>query len=185
MPVLAREKPHKREHKRKKAAAVQGYSEKARHRQCQAWIKTSWMALLTIGLLWSVAGFADDVQSPKTDDELLPVVTLSVETMLAESEYPSRWRLVHPTEATAYSDGWLRPIADFDFQDAGLLSRASKLRGLALLTLAEFGQTRLFLGVNEEGLVGLHIDVFPQYVGDRYLEIVRMPYLKKTSRAAE
>ncbi len=148
-------------------------------------IKASWMALLTIGLLWSAAGFADDVQSSKTDGELLPVVTLSVETMLAESEYPSRWQLFPPGEATAYSDVWLRPIADFDFQDAGALSRFSKLRGLSLLTLAEFGQTRLFLGVNEEGLVGLHFDVFPHYGGDRYLEVVRMPYLKNTSRAAE
>ncbi len=148
-------------------------------------VKASWIALLTIGLLWSVAGFADDVQSPKTDDELLPVVTLSVETMLAESEYPSRWRPFHPAEATAYSDGWLRPIADFDFQDAGVLSRVSKLRGLSLLTLAEFGQTRMFLGVNEEGLVGLHFDAFPHNGGDRYLEVVRMPYLRKTSRATE
>ena len=148
-------------------------------------VKASWMALLTIGLLWSAAGFADDVQSSKTDGELLPVVTLSVETMLAESEYPSRWRPFHPAEATAYSDGWLRPIADFDFQDAGVLSRVSKLRGLSLLTLAEFGQTRMFLGVNEEGLVGLHFDAFPHNGGDRYLEVVRMPYLRKTSRATE
>ena len=148
-------------------------------------VKASWMALLTIGLLWSAAGFADDVQSSKTDGEPLPVVTLSVETMLAESEYPSRWRPLHPAEATAYSDVWLRPIADFDFQDAGVLSRVSKLRGLSLLTLAEFGQTRMFLGVNEEGLVGLHFDTFPHGGGDRHLEVVRMPYLRKTSRATE
>jgi hypothetical protein len=148
-------------------------------------VKASWMALLTIGLLWSAAGFADDVQSSKTDGELLPVVTLSVETILAESEYPPRWRPFHPAEATAYSDGWLRPIADFDFQDAGVLSRVSKLRGLSLLTLAEFGQTRMFLGVNDEGLVGLHFDAFPHNGGDRYLEVVRMPYLRKTSRATE
>jgi hypothetical protein len=148
-------------------------------------IKASWMALLTIGLLWSAAGFAENVQSSETDGELLPVVTLSVDTMLAVSEYPSRWRPFHPAEATAYSEDWLPPIADFDFQDAGALSRVSKLRGLSLLTLAEFGQARLFLGVNEEGLVGLHFDVLPHYGGKRYLEVVRMPYLKKTSRAAE
>ncbi len=147
-------------------------------------IKVSWMALLTIGLLWSATGLADDVQSSKTDGEMVPVVTLSVETLLAESKYPSRWWF-NPAKATTYSDGRLRPIVDLDFRDAGALSRVSELRRLSLLTLAEFGQTRLFLGVNEEGLVGLHIDVFPHYGGDRYLEIVRMPYLKKTSRAAE
>ena len=148
-------------------------------------IQASWMALLTIGLLWSAAGLADDVQYAKTDGELLPVVTLSVETMLAESEYPPRWRPFHPAEATAYSDGWLRPIADFDIQDAGALSRIRKLRGLSLFTLAEIGQTRLFLGVNEEGLVGLHFDMFPRYGGERFLEVVRMPYLRKTSQATE
>ena len=148
-------------------------------------VKASWMAWLTIGLLWSAAGFADDVQSSKTDDEPLSVVTLSVETMLAESKYLSRWRTFQPAEATAYSDGWLQPIADLDFQDTGVLSRVSMLRGLSLLTLAEFGQTRMFLGVNEEGLVGLHFDTFPHNDVDRYLEVVRMPYLRKTSQATE
>ena len=148
-------------------------------------IKASWVALLTIGMLWSTAGFADDLQSPITDGEPRPVVTLSVETMLAESEYLSRWQPFHPVEATAYSDDRLRPIADVDFRDAGALSHLSKLRSLSLLTLAEFGQARLFLGVNEEGLVGLHFDAFPHYGGERYLEVVRMPYLKKYSRTAK
>ena len=148
-------------------------------------IKASEMTLLTIGLLWSAAGFADEVQSSKTDGEQQPAVTLSVETMLAESEYPPRWRPLHLTEATAYSNDWLRPIADVDFRDADALSRISNLRGLSLLTLADFGQTRLFLGVNEEGLVGLHFDLFPHYSGEQYLEVVRMPYLKKTSRAVK
>ena len=148
-------------------------------------VKASWMAWLTIGLLWSAAGFADDVQSSKTDDELLPVVTRSVETMLAESKYLSRWRTFQPIEATAYSDGWMQPIADLEFQDADALSRVSKLRGLSLVTLAKFGQTRLFLGVNEEGLVGLHFEMFPRYGGERFLEVVRMPYLIKTSQATE
>jgi hypothetical protein len=148
-------------------------------------VKASWMAWLTIGLLWSAAGFADDVQCSMTDGELLPVVTLSVETMLAESKYLSRWRTFQPAEATAYSDVWLQPIADLDFQDTGVLFRVSKLRGLSLLTLAEFGQTRMFLGVNEEGLVGLHFGTFPHNDVDRYLEVVRMPYLRKTSQATE
>jgi len=148
-------------------------------------IRASWVAFITIGLLWSAAGLADDVQDSKTGDELLPVVTFSVETMFAESEIPSRWRLHYPAEATAYSDGWLRPITDLDFQDAGALSRFSKLRGLSLCTLAEFGQTQLFLGVNEKGLVGLHFDMSPNYGGERYLEVLRMPYLKDTSPEEE
>jgi len=148
-------------------------------------IKASWISFLTIGLLWSTANFADDVQSTKSNDELLPVVSLSLEAMLTASKLPSRWQLRYPAGVTAYSDDWPRPLADFDFQEAGAWSHARELRGLSLLTLAEFGHTRLFLGVNKEGLAGLNFEVFPSYGGKRYLEVVRMPYLRKTSQAAE
>ncbi len=142
-------------------------------------LKASWMAQLMIGMLLSAAGFADDAKFSNTDGEPLPVVTLSVETLLAESGYASRWQLFHPVEAVAYSDDWPRQITDFDFQDASALARVSKLRSLSLLTLAEIGQTRLFLGVDEEGLVGLHFIVLPHYDHERYLELARMPYLKE------
>jgi len=116
------------------------------------------MALLIVGLLLSVAGFADD----------------------AKLEYASRWQLSHPVEAMAYSDDWSQPIANFNFQDSSAFGRATKLRGLSLLTLAEVGHARLFLGVNEEGLVGLHFRALPRHSQKRYLELVRMPYLKKS-----
>ena len=148
-------------------------------------LKASWMALLIIGMLLSAAGFADDAKFSNTDGEPLPVVTLSVETLLAESEYASRWQLFHPVEAMAYSDDWPRPIADFDFQDASGLVRVSKLRSLSLLTLAEIGQTRLFLGVNKKGLVGLHFSAFPYYDDERHLDVVRMFYLKENEPDSE
>ena len=147
--------------------------------------KASWMALLTIGMLLSAAGFADDAKSSNTDGEPLPVVTLSVEVLLAELGHVSRWQLFHPVEVMAYSDDWPRPIADFDFQDASALARVSKLRSLSLLTLAEIGQTRLFLGVNDDGLVGLHFSAFPRYGDERYLEVVRMPYLMENEPDSE
>jgi len=142
-------------------------------------LKASWMALSIIGMLLSTAGFADDAKPSNTNGEQLPVVTPSVETLLAESEYASRWQLFDPVEAMAYSDDWPRPIGELDFQDAGALARVSKLRSLSLLTLAEIGQTRLFLGVNENGLVGLHFSALPNYGDEHYLEVVRMPYLKE------
>lgn len=148
-------------------------------------LKSSWMALLTIGSLCSTAGFADGVQSSKAEDEPTAVETLSLETLLAESEYPTRWRLPQPTEATAYSDNWPQTIADIDFQDGGVLSRVSKVRALSLLTLAEFGRSRMFLGVNEDGVAGLHIDAYSLKGNNRYLEVVRMPYLRKTSPPEE
>ena len=79
--------------------------------------KASWVALLIIGMLLSAAGFADDAKSSNTDGEPLPVVTLSVETLLAESEHASWWQPFHPVDEIAYSHDWPRPITDFDFQD--------------------------------------------------------------------
>ncbi len=148
-------------------------------------LQASWMALLIIGMLLSAAGFADDAKSSNTDVEPLPVATLSVETLLAESGYAARWQLFHPVEAMAYSDDWPRPIAAFDFQEASALARVSKLPSVSLLTLAEIGQTRLFLGVNEKGLVGLHFIAFPYYGDERHLDVVRMPYLKENEPDSE
>ncbi len=143
--------------------------------------KTSWMTLLTIGMLLSAAGFADDARSSRTDSEPLPEVTLSVEALNAESRYTSRRHSFDSVEAMAYSDDWPRAFADLDFQDDSALARVSKLRDLSLLTLVEIGQTRLFLGVNDDGLVGLHFNLFSRTDNTLYLEAVRMPYLKKST----
>ncbi len=148
-------------------------------------IKASCIWFLAIGLLWSATCFADDAQASKSNDGLEPVESLRLKAMLAESTLPARWRLNYAAGATVYSDAWPRSIADFDFQEAGPWSRFSEVRALSLLTLAEVGQTRLFLGVNKDGLAGLHFNVFPRYGDKHYLEMVRMPYLSNTRQAAE
>ena len=139
-----------------------------------------WVMLLTIGMLLSAAGYADDTKLSNAHGESLPGETRSIAALLAESEYASRWQLYHPLDAIAYSDDRERPIADINFRDSSALARISKLRNLSLLTLAEVGQTRLFLGVNDDGLVGLHFNLFSRTDNTRYLEAVRMPYLKKS-----
>ncbi len=136
--------------------------------------------LLTIGMLLSAAGHADDTKRSNVHSESLPGETRSIEALLAESAYASRWQLYQPLDAIAYSDDWKQPIADINFRDGSALARVSKLRNLSLLTLAEVGQTRLFLGVNDDGLVGLHFNLFSRADDTRYLEAVRMPYLKKS-----
>ena len=148
-------------------------------------VKANWMAILTISSLWSAACMADDAKPAKTDLELQAGVSLSVETMLAESGYPYLWRPLHRTDAMVFSDSWLRPMADIDFQEGDVISRVSKLRSLSLLTIAEYGKTRMFLGVNEDGLVGLHFGAFLHKGRDRSLEMVRMPYLRKPSQETE
>jgi len=103
-------------------------------------IKANWMAISTLGLLWSATSLADDAQSSETRGELRPAETLSVESLLDESAHPARWRATVPRQATPYADNWLAPIHGFNFRNSGTLSRVGKLRSLSLLTLAEFRQ---------------------------------------------
>ena len=137
------------------------------------------MALPTIGMLLSAAAFADDAKLTDTDREPRPETMLSVEALRAELAYASRWQLYDPIEPIAYSDDWPRSIPDLDFQDDSFVARVSKLRNLSLLTLVEAGKTRLFLGVNDDGLVGIHFKAFPNDADERYMEVVRMPYLNE------
>lgn len=141
-----------------------------------------WVMLLIIGMLLSAAGYADDANLSNADGALLPEVTPSVEALHAKLANTFRSHLLYPVEAMAYLDHWPRPIADFEFRDDSALARVSKLRNLSLLTLAEVGRTRLFLGVNDDGLVGLHFNLFSRAGDTRYLEVVRMPYLKKSTK---
>jgi len=141
--------------------------------------KANWMALLTIGTLLPVAVFADDESHSNTDSDAPPVVTLSVDPFHTVSLYPSRWQLHHSVGEIAYADNWSQPIADFDFEDASALARIGKLQSLSLLTLAEVGQTRVFLGVDDKGLVGLHFNVLVRDLAEGSLEMARMPYLKE------
>ncbi len=152
--------------------------------------KSSWLVQITIGMLLPAAGIADDEKSPKIDDDpspvvtvsldrLFPVVTVSFDHLFEESQFAARWQQYYPDKATSHSDEWSQPIADIDFQDNSTLGRLGKLRNLSLLTLAETRQTRLFLGVNDDGLVGLHFVAFPRQGDVRFLSMARMPYLKK------
>ena len=137
-------------------------------------LKAKWIGQFTMGMLLSMAAMADEAQQPAG--------TATVETLLAESAYAPRWQLDRPIDITRYASTWRQPIADVDFQDNSVLGRVSKLRNLSLLTLAESRQTRLFLGVNDDGLVGLHFVVVPKYGDERYLSLMRMPYLKKDGK---
>ncbi len=138
--------------------------------------KAMWVTLLAIGML-SAAGYADDAKLSNTDGESLPQAMPSAEASHAKSAHTFPSQLLYPVEATAYLDDWPRPLANLEFRDDSALARVSKLRNLSLLTVAEIGRTRLFLGVNDDGLVGLHFNSFSRAGDARYLEVVRMPYL--------
>lgn len=141
--------------------------------------KVRWMTFLIVGTLLSAVGFADDARTYNADGNLVPVAALSLDALYSEPVYSSRWQLSNPVETMAYSNDWAHPIENLDFQDAGTFSRVKKIRALSLLTLAEGKGTRLFFGVDKEGLVGIHFRGLPRDNDDRFFEVVRMPYLEK------
>lgn len=130
-----------------------------------------WMALLPISVLLSAVAFADDAVSP--------VATPSLETLLTSSPYDPRWQLVHPVETMTHSTEWQQRYDNFDFQDNSALGRINGLRDLSFLTLAESRRSRLFLGVNNRGLVGLHFVGLADRRGKKEIAVFRMPYLRK------
>lgn len=142
----------------------------------------SWMVLCVFGSLLPTAVFADDASTPGADAPPLPVIAPAPETLPLDSLYSSRWKLSHPVETMTYSDTSSAPIASFVFQDPGAFARVSKVRELSLLTVAEVGSTRLFLGVSDKGLLGIHLGALPRIGDGRCLELVRMPYLKNFRR---
>lgn len=138
------------------------------------------MALLTISTLLSAVSFADEVEVANTDSKVLPAVTLIPTAIYPEQDTLPRRRSYYLADATTFSDNWPSGAILFDFHDNSLLARASKLRNLSLLTLATHRHARVYLGVNDDGLVGLHFNASLRERDERderYLELARMPYL--------
>lgn len=136
------------------------------------------MVLLFVASLLHTAALADDATLSQSDDDRVSAVPSKASMKQPRPEQSSSWQLSRPIEAMAYPSASDAALASLDFQDPDAFSRVSKLRELSLLTLAEVGRARLFLGVNERGLLGLHLGALPTLGDDRCLELVRLPYLE-------
>lgn len=141
--------------------------------------KAALIVSAVIGMLFSVTGLADDKGTSPADSNALPATSLSLPLLYSNVDGASRWRETYPLDTTHQSNDWTPPFVSVPFQDSGTLARVSRLRSLSLLTFAEIGRSRLFLGVNDEGLVGLHFCAFRRQDKERHLEVARMPYLEK------
>jgi len=139
--------------------------------------KATWIVLLPIGILLAADCHADDSGTTDTDREQITPEKSVAMTASAEREFSYLWQTRYPVGLTTYSDDWPGTIGELEFQDTSIFGRFSQLRNLSFLTLAEFGQRRLFLGINEDGLVGVHLGAFSDQNDQRYLEVVRLPYL--------
>jgi hypothetical protein len=142
--------------------------------------KANLIALLIASALVSHSASAQNANEPEPGDEEAANRTdadFAAELLQAEIEYSALWDMRYPLELTPATDTWPESIAQVDFQDASLSGRMSRLRNLSLLTIGEFGKRRLFLGINSEGLVGIHLLGFSGTADQKYMEVVRMPYL--------
>lgn len=115
------------------------------------------LAPLLFCMLLPAAVFAEDSVSSEAAAESAPVVTASVDDLLAASESEWRSELIRSLATVSYLDHWQHSTADFRFREANALLRMKKLRRLSLLTLADTRRTKLFVGVNADGLLGLHL----------------------------
>ena len=83
-------------------------------------------------------------------------------TAIAEEEKPEPVRyttisdLVSPT-GYLYSLDRKYYLDDLEFQDNSPLGRISRIRQLPLLTLSENRRSRIYIGVDSNGILGLHI----------------------------
>ncbi len=135
---------------------------------------------LIVGMLLSTVAAADnqstehEVRTPQSGTEV------SVEDLLAASKYASRWQILPPAAPVRPQASWASGQPEIYFRDTGPLTRFTQLRSLSLLTLLDDGESRLFLGVNDRGVVGLHYGAFSHAETGETLEILRMPYLDRT-----
>lgn len=135
-------------------------------------------ALLSALSLLSTGVFADETEATYEPASLPLASSLSATSFLDQLGQTSHWRLSDPIDLIALAELQLHPLHELHFEESDLISRLSKLRGLSMLTMAEVGAARLFFGVNDKGLVGLHFNTGASDPGDIHVEVLRMPYLK-------
>lgn len=151
----------------------------AMHKGSYVMRKTNCVVQVTIGALLSLPGLADEAKSFNTRHDALFLASSSAEVRPAGLQWVSGAQPSQPSKAIGYTRAGLRPISDFEFQDTDVFTRVTRIRSLALVTVAETRQARWFLGVNNRGVLGLHFSALPRPGASRNLEVLRMPYLEK------
>ena len=135
------------------------------------------IALLVLVALLPVASKADEEIQSESETAAPDATTPTFDSLRTDSKYAPRWRLLQRPLTTAYSENWSNPMSDIHFLDSSTMARVTRMRKLSLLTLARAGQGRLFLGVSEKGVLGVHFSAIALRGNDDYVELARMPYL--------
>jgi hypothetical protein len=126
------------------------------------------LALFGIGLS-AAATAADD------DEAIARSSRLIRETTVAPANFEYRPALSANTAGRWESD----PVAGVEFSNGGALQKLTSIRYLSFLTMAEFRHSHLFFGVNEDGIVGVHLTGSSKGQNQRFLELARLPNLDR------
>ena len=65
--------------------------------------------------------------------------------------------------------------------NASGLGKLMRVRSLSLLTLASAGKTRLFIGVSDDGIPGIHLARLSKKHKSRHVELGRLPFLTQST----
>ena len=98
------------------------------------------------------------------------------ETIRSLAGFESRWRLNHPVVAPPYNDQWpsARTPFDVDVDNGNSLMRVAQIRSLSFVTLSGDDRSKWFLGINEDGLIGVHFRGFSKTGARRHLDVASL-----------
>ncbi len=121
--------------------------------------KHAWIALvLAVMAMASLCHAEDESPAPDAADQAPGVTT--IDDLLADTSYAA-FDYVPTSLGVAPDAAEVEPI-NLELEDNSFFGRAQRERSLALLTLSNQRRSRLFLGVNEKGLFGLHLTGTPK-----------------------
>ena len=110
-------------------------------------------------------------------------ITASLAAFYAAASAADSDRYFADNDPTSYerfrrTHSYEQPIGPLQFQRSDTFGRMIRVRSISLLTFAENRHSRLFFGVNSDGLLGFHL----RGSGDRHIEVARAPWLERSQR---
>ncbi len=133
----------------------------------------SWKNLFCTLLLLPAAAVADDAVS---DDEHESEAYASSDTVWSLVDYDSRWRLSNTIDTNTYFDRWQGASMSLDVpvQDGSSIMRVAQIRTLSLFTISGDERSKWFVGINEDGLVGVHFRGFTRESAKRHVDLATL-----------
>lgn len=144
--------------------------------------KARWITLSAIGLMLSTASAAEETDPGEATDthSPLPAEVISGDDFFDELQRAWRWQAPPADPTFVYTDRTIEPLDDFEFREGSSIERVARIRSVSLLTLAEIGESRLFFGVNDSEMIGIHFGAVTRDDSERHLEMARVPWLAKS-----